>query len=112
MPPTDAAATNTVAWRNQNERSGASNQTDLQTLDALKSGITCDHHGFRPQVQAASRLQGIGGAQPMLGAQLSGQLNDRGASPSIRQQCTNQVWGALKNAVIPAVGVQTVVSAG
>ena len=32
MPPTDAAATTTVAWRNQNERSGASNQADLQTL--------------------------------------------------------------------------------
>ena len=40
MPPTDAAGTTTVAWRIQNERSGASNQADLQTLNALKSGIT------------------------------------------------------------------------
>lgn len=79
MIPFCTTATTTVAWRNQNERSGASNQADLQTLDALKSGITCDHHGFRPQVQAASRLQGIGGAQPMLDAQLSSQLNDSGA---------------------------------
>ena len=76
MPPTDAAATTTVAWRNQNERSGASNQADLQTLDALKSGITCDHHGFRPQVQAASRLQGITSPQrrPLSQAESGGDL--------------------------------------
>ena len=40
MIPFCTTATTTVAWRNQNERSGASNQADLQTLDALKSGVT------------------------------------------------------------------------
>jgi hypothetical protein len=40
--------------------SGASNQAHLQRLDALKAGITRDHHGIRTQLQAASRLQCIG----------------------------------------------------
>jgi len=34
------------------------------------------------------------------------------ATTSIRQQCADQVGGALKNAVVSAVGVQTVLSAG
>jgi len=35
-----------------------------------------------------------------------------GTAGRIRQQCADQVWGALENAVIPAVGVQTVLGAG
>jgi hypothetical protein len=35
-----------------------------------------------------------------------------GTAGRIRQQCADQVWGALKDAVIPAVGVQTVLGAG
>ena len=46
--------------------SGAGNQAHLQSLDALKAGITRDHHG-------------IGSAQPMVGAQLRRQLHHRGA---------------------------------
>ena len=59
-------------------QSGASNQVHMQGLHALKSGITGDHHGIRAQLQAASRLQGIWSAQPMVGAQLRRQFNDCG----------------------------------
>lgn len=59
--------------------SGAGNQVHLQRLDALKAGITRDHHGIRPQLQAASGLQCIVSAQPMVGAQLRRQLHHRGA---------------------------------
>jgi len=59
--------------------SGGGNQAHLQGLDALKASITSDHDGIRPQLQAASRLQGIGCAQPMVRTQRRGQLNGRGA---------------------------------
>ena len=35
-----------------------------------------------------------------------------GTAGRIRQERADQVWGALKDAVIPAVGVQTVLGAG
>jgi hypothetical protein len=69
-----------VRW-DQNKRSDASNQADLQSPDALKCGITCDHHGFRLKFQAASRLRGMGTGVRNLWSPLSlnGQRNDRGA---------------------------------
>jgi DUF1009 family protein len=35
-----------------------------------------------------------------------------GLTTAIRQQCPDQVWCALKNAVVPAVGMKTVLGAG
>lgn len=45
----------------------STDQTQPQPRDAFKISITTEHHNVLAQLQARGHLQGIGGAEPMVG---------------------------------------------
>ena len=45
----------------------SADQTQPQPRDAFKIGIATEHHSVLAQLQTTGRLQGIGGAEPMVG---------------------------------------------
>ena len=53
----------------------STDQTQPQPRNAFKIAIATEHHRVLAQLQATGRLQGIGGAEPMLGSQRCGLLH-------------------------------------
>jgi hypothetical protein len=50
----------------------SADQAQLQSTDPSKIGITSEHHGFWPNLQATGRLQGIRRTQTIGGSQSGG----------------------------------------
>ena len=68
----------------------STDQTQPQPRNAFKIAIATEHHRVLAQLQATGRLQGIGGAEPMVGSQRCGLLHHRWAELLPQQIATSE----------------------